>query len=62
MKAHPRKEAAMCYEYEWEYLRQRAEEARKAIEKDAERSKPKPAAPATPAPEPSVRDDELVPV
>jgi hypothetical protein len=52
----------MCYKWEEEYLLQRAEEARKAIEKDAGRVKPKPAAPATPAPAPVVRDDELVPV
>jgi hypothetical protein len=45
----------MCYKWEEEYLLQRAEEVRKAIEKDAERAKPKPAAPATPALEPSVR-------
>jgi hypothetical protein len=62
MKAHPRKEAAMCYKWEEEYLLQRAEEARKQIEKDAERARPKPAAPATPALEPRVRDDEPVPV
>jgi hypothetical protein len=52
----------MCYEWEQEYPRQRAEEARKATEKDAERTKPGPAAPATPAPAPVVKDDELVPV
>jgi hypothetical protein len=52
----------MCYEWEEEMLRQRIDEARKAAQKDAERAKPKPAAPATPAPEPAVKDDELVPV
>ncbi len=38
----------MCYEYEWEYLMQRAEEARKAMQKaeDDLKQKPKPAAPA----------------
>lgn len=43
----------MCLEYEWEYMRHRAEEARKAMQQAEEelRRKPKPAAPA-PAPEP----------
>ena len=52
----------MCLEYEWEYMLHRAEEARKAMHKAEEelRKKPKPAAPA--APEPAVKDDELVPV
>ena len=51
----------MCYEYEWETMLRRAEEARKALQKSEEemRKKPRPAAPA-PAPEP--RDVETVPV
>ena len=38
----------MCLEYEWEYMRQRAEEARKAMQKAEQdmKKKPKPAAPA----------------
>ena len=51
----------MCLEYEWEYMQHRAEEARKAMQKAEEdlRKKPRPAVPA--APEPAVKDDELVP-
>ena len=43
----------MCYEYEWEYMQQRAEEARRAMQKaeDDRKRKPKPAAPEhAPAP------------
>jgi len=49
----------MCYEYEWEYLRQRAEDARKAMQKAEEdlKQKPKPAAPA-----PAPVQEEPVPV
>ena len=41
------KEATVCYEYEWEYMQQRAEDARKAMQKaeDDLKRKPKPAAP-----------------
>lgn len=52
----------MCYEWEEEVLRQRIDEARKEAQKDPGRAKPGPAAPAAPAPEPAVKDDELVPV
>jgi hypothetical protein len=39
----------MCHDYEWEYLMQRAEEARKAMQKHEQelKQKPEPAAPAT---------------
>ena len=49
----------MCMEYEWEYLLQRAEEARKAMrEAEEQLKKPKPAAPeSVPAPQ----DREPVP-
>jgi hypothetical protein len=33
----------MCYEFEWEYLRQRAEETRRAMEKERKRSEQSPA-------------------
>lgn len=51
----------MCLEYEWEYMQQRAEEARKAMQKaEQELKKPRPAAPAA---EPKVQDqEEPVPV
>lgn len=49
----------MCYEYEWEYMLQRAEDARKALEKAAQEQKPKPAAPA---PAPKTGQEEPVPV
>jgi len=52
----------MCWEYDEAYLQARIEEARKAAQKAAdELKKPKPTAPAA-APEPRVKDDELVPV
>jgi hypothetical protein len=35
----------MCYEFEQEYLRQRAEEARRALEDERKRREEKPAAP-----------------
>ena len=38
-----RKEVLMCFEFEQEYLRQRAEEARREAEKARERAAPKPA-------------------
>jgi hypothetical protein len=38
-----RKEALMCFEFEQEYLRQRAEEARREMEKARERTAPRPA-------------------
>ena len=43
----------MCYEFEYEYLRQRAEEARRAARKAEERDKqkPEPALPDTGAKE-----------
>jgi hypothetical protein len=49
----------VCYEYEWEYLLQRAEDARKAMQKaeDDLKQKPKPAAPA-----PAPSQEEPVPV
>ncbi len=49
----------MCYEYEWEYMMQRAEDARKAMQKaeDDLKQKPKPAAPA-----PAPSQEEPVPV
>ena len=52
----------MCLEYEWEYMKMRAEEARKLAQKlEDERRKPKPAAPAS-APEAKPQDAEPVPV
>jgi hypothetical protein len=51
---------AMCFEYEWEYMQARAEEARKALAKaEQDLKKPKPAAPAA---EPRVPQEEPVPV
>jgi len=49
----------MCHAYEWEYLLQRAEDARKAMQKAEEdlKQKPKPAAPA-----PAPTQEEPVPV
>ena len=43
----------MCYDYEWEYLAQRAEEARKAMQKAEQdlKQKPEPAAPQKPVQE-----------
>ena len=43
----------MCYEYEWEYLVQRAEEAREALQKAEQdlKQKPEHAAPQKPAQE-----------
>jgi hypothetical protein len=38
-----RKEVPMCFEFEQEYLRQRAEEARREADKSKERLAPKPA-------------------
>ena len=51
----------MCQAYEWEYLMQRAEEARKAMKKaeDDLKLKPKPAAPVA---EPRPEQAEPVPV
>jgi hypothetical protein len=52
----------MCFDYEWEYMQRRAEEARKlAKQLEDERKKPKPAAPAA-APEGKPQDAEPVPV
>jgi len=52
----------MCLEYEWEYMKYRAEEARKlAKQLEEDRSKSKPAAPAS-APEPKPQQTEPVPV
>ena len=52
----------MCLEYEWEYMRHQAEEARNAIQRAEEQlKKPKPAAPAA-APQTPQNDDALVPV
>lgn len=52
----------MCLEYEWEYMQQRAEEARKAMQKAEQELKNKPR-PAAPAAEPTVQDQaEPVPV
>jgi hypothetical protein len=52
----------MCLDYEWEYMRIRAEEARKlAKQLEDEFRKPKPAAPAA-APEAKPQDAEPVPV
>jgi hypothetical protein len=49
----------MCYEYEREYLMQRAEDARRAMQKAEEDLKQKPR-PAAPAPAPT--QEEPVPV
>ena len=46
----------MCFEFEQEYLRQRAEEARREMEQAKERTAPKP------APEKDVKQPEPVPV
>jgi hypothetical protein len=35
----------MCYDYEFEYLARRAEEARKELKKTQEKKEPQPAAP-----------------
>ena len=52
----------MCWEYDEAYLQARIEEARKAMRRtEQDLKKPKPTAP-TAAPEPRVKDDELVPV
>lgn len=51
----------MCLEYEWEYMLQRAEEARKAMQKAEQDLKTKPK-PAAPAPEPKIDQEEPVPV
>lgn len=51
-------EDSMCYEFEREYHRQRAEEARKELEKSRQREQPKPAAPAQ---QPGVKEGEPVP-
>ena len=52
----------MCQEYEWEYMKIRAEEARKFAKKlEEDLRKPKPAAPAS-APEPKPQQTEPVPV
>jgi hypothetical protein len=51
-------EDSMCYEFEREYHRQRAEEARRELEKSRQREQPKPAAPAQP---PGVKEGEPVP-
>jgi hypothetical protein len=55
------KEAFMCYEYEWEYMLQRAEDARKAMQKAEQdlKQKPKPGAPAQ---APKTGQEEPVPV
>lgn len=36
----------MCYEFERDYLRQRAEEARRALEEERRRREPQPVKPA----------------
>ena len=51
----------MCYDYEFDYLARRAEEARKELKKAEEHNKPKPVAPAE-APQPSGGQEEAVPV
>lgn len=51
----------MCFEYEWETMQARAEEARKALEKaERELNKPKPAAPVAEPQRP--QQEEPVPV
>ena len=52
----------MCYDYEFDYLARRAEEARRELKKaEEQRVKPKPAAPAE-APQPGGGQEEPVPV
>jgi len=52
----------MCLEYEWEYMKIRAEEARKlAKQLEDDLKKPRPAAPAS-APEAKPQDAEPVPI
>jgi len=54
-----RKEATMCFEFEYEVLRRRAEEAREQARKAEERSRqPEPGAPAAPEP---VKERDPVP-
>ena len=51
----------MCYEFEYEHLRRRAEQAREEMKKAEERAKqPKPAAPAEA--QPGVKELEPLPV
>ena len=49
----------MCYEFDYWYQRQRAEEARKELRKAEERAKQKPEEPALP--ETGVKEGEPVP-
>ena len=49
----------MCYEFEQEYLRQRAEEARRALEDERKRTQQQP---AKPAPERAPQQPDPVPV
>jgi len=52
----------MCYGCELETMQRRAEEARKAMQKEEElRKRPKPAAPAPAEPVPGEKDREPVP-
>ena len=51
----------MCYEYEWEYMNQRAEDARKAMQKAEDELKRKPK-PAVPEQAPAPVQDQPVPV
>jgi hypothetical protein len=51
----------MCYEFEREYLRQRAEEARRAMEKERKRSEQSPA-PAKPERDKAPAQPDAVPV
>lgn len=52
----------MCYEFESEYVKRRAEEARKALQQAAEeRKKAQPPTPAKPAPEPGIKQKDPVP-
>ncbi|MEW6688591.1 MAG: hypothetical protein AB1452_05795 [Pseudomonadota bacterium] len=51
----------MCFEYEWEIMQARAEEARKALQKaEQDLKKPRPAAPAAEPQRP--QQEEPVPV
>ena len=56
----------MCHGYEWELMQRayREELARRNRAKEQAQTKPAvaPATPATPAPAPRVKDDELIPV
>jgi hypothetical protein len=53
----------MCYEFESEYVKRRAEEARKALQQAAEERKRRsePVTPAKPAPEPGIKQKDPVP-